>query len=154
MISSSSEIVALRVQFFSGKSESFMQIGSEWKRCSPEDEGHHFTGYDRLTHEACVGIYITRRANGLLRIGLDLWKLNTNLRPETIKRIEKRWRQEAAGLSKSMLRSALRRSHFSKSFARFEISPERLEEWKSELESVLSDPASFEPLERRASTNG
>jgi hypothetical protein len=154
MISSLVEIVAPRVQFFSGKSESFMQIGSEWKRCTPEDEAHHFTGYDRVTHEACVGIYITRRPNGLLRIGFDLWRLNANLRPENIERIEKRWRREAAGLSKSMLRSVLRRSHFSKSFMRFEISPEQLEGWKAEFESVLSDPASFEPPECRTTANG
>jgi hypothetical protein len=154
MISSLVEIVAPRVQFFSGKSESFMQIGSEWKRCTPEDEAHHFTGYDRVTDEACVGIYIVRRPNGLLRIGFDLWRLNANLRPENIERIQKRWRREAAGLSKSMLRSVLRRSHFSKSFMRFEISPEQLEGWKAGFESVLSDPASFEPPEGRTIANG
>jgi hypothetical protein len=149
----SAEIVAPQIRFFSGRSESFIQVGSDWRRCSPEDEAHSFTGYDRTTHEPCVGVYIERRPNTLLRIGFDLWKLNANLRPAAIDRIETRWRREAAGLSKSMLRSVGRRAHFSRSFARFEVAPEHLEAWKAELESILSNPASFEPLERRPVTD-
>jgi hypothetical protein len=141
------------VRIFSGRSDSFFLVGTEWHRADAEDEAKAFSGYDRETHEPNVGIYIVRRPNSLLRIGFDIWKLNANLRPEAIERIETRWRREAVGLSKSMLRSAQRRSHFSKSFARFEISPERLEAWKSELESILSNPASFEPLERRPVTD-
>jgi hypothetical protein len=44
------------------------------------------------------------------------------------------------------LRHATRRSHFSKSFARFEVAADRLEEWKLELESVLSDPTTYEHI--------
>jgi hypothetical protein len=134
------------VCFFSGKSESFFRVGSEWHRADAEDEAKAFSGYDRETHEPNVGIYVTPRPNRLLRIGFDLWKINANLRPEAIERLQNRWRQEAATLSKSMLRSALRRSHFSKSFMRFEISPERLEAWKSELSAVLSNPESYEQI--------
>jgi hypothetical protein len=150
-MTSSLEIVAPQVRIFAGRSESFFQFGSEWRRATSEDEAVAYSGYDRETHEPNVGIYVMPRPNGLVRIGFDLWKLSSNLSPAVIERLQNRWRHEAAGLSKSMLRSALRRSHFSKSFARFEISPERLEEWKSELESLLSDPASFESLERRMS---
>jgi hypothetical protein len=149
-MTSSFEIVAPQVRFFS-KSDSYFQFGSEWRRASAEDEAHSFAGFDRTTREPSVGIYIARRPNGLLRVGVDLWRLGVNFQPAVIERLQNRWRREAATLSKSMLQSALRRSHFSKSFLRFEISPERLEEWKSELESVLSDPASFESLERRMS---
>lgn len=153
-ISISATFLPPNIRFFSGRSESYFQFGSDWRRATPEDEAKGFSGYDRITDEPTVGIYIVRRPNGLLRIGWDLWKLNVNLRPAAVERIERRWRREAQGLSKSMLRSASRRSHFSKSFARFEISPEYLEGWKVELESVLGDPVSFEALERRTSTNG
>jgi hypothetical protein len=147
-------LCAPSIRFFSGRSESYFHFGSEWKRATPEDEAHAFTGFDRITREPSVGVYVTRRPNGLLRIGFDLWRLNVNLQPSAIERIERRWRQEATSLSKSMLRSAGRRSHFSKSFIRFEISPEQLEGWKAEFESVLSDPASFEPPEGRTTANG
>jgi len=141
------------IRFFSGRSESYFQFGSEWRRATSEDEAKAYSGYDRTTHDPNVGIYITPRPNGLVRIGFDLWKLNANLRPATIERLQNRWRQESTELSKFMLRSAQRRSHFSKSFARFEISPERIEEWKLELESVLSNPDSYETIEPRAGTD-
>jgi hypothetical protein len=137
------------IRFFADTSESFVQFGDEWRRLTQEDEARMHTGYDRLSHEPSVGIYIVRRPNGLVRVGFDLWKLNANLRPAVIERLENRWRQESASLSKSMLRSTLRRSHFSRSFARFEVSPERLEGWKQELESILSNPDSYEQIEHR-----
>jgi hypothetical protein len=153
-ISISETFLPPNVRFFSGRSESYFQFGSEWRRATSEDEAHAFTGFDRVTREPSVGIYISKRPNGLLRIGFDLWRLNANLRPAIIERLQNRWRQESAALSKSLLRSAQRRSHFSKSFMRFEISPDQLEGWKVELESILSDPASFEPLECRPTANG
>jgi hypothetical protein len=147
---SSLEVVAPHVRFFSGKSESFIQFGSAWRPMNLEDEAHFHTGYDRETHEPSVGIYILRRPNRLLRVGFDFSRLNVNLREHVIQRLAERWKHEAASLSKSMLRNVARRTHFSKSFARFEILPERLEGWKRELEIVLSDPASFERIEHRA----
>jgi hypothetical protein len=147
------KIVAPHVRCFSGRSDSFILCGSEWHRSTPEDEAHFHTGYDRETHEPSIGIYILRRPNGLVRVGFDLGRIDANLRPAAIERLENRWTQEAASLSKSMFRRVASRAHFSKSFARFEAAPERLEEWKSELASVLSDPASFEPLERRPATD-
>ena len=121
---------------------------------TPEDEARFHTGYDRQTHEPNVGIYIVRRQNGLLRIGFDLGKINANLRPSTIERLEARWRQEASTtLSKSLLRSALRRVHVAKSFVRFEIAAERIEDWKTELEAVLSNADSYEHIDRRIEAN-
>jgi hypothetical protein len=134
------------IRFFSGRSESFFQVGSEWRRADAEDEAKWFSGYDRTTHEPNVGIYLTPRPNGLVRIGWDLWKLNVNMCPAAITRIESRWHQEASRLSKSMLKSVGRRAHFSKSFARFEVSPEWIEGWKSELSAVLSNPDSYEKI--------
>lgn len=148
-MSPSAVILAPHVRCFAGRSESFFQFGSEWRRATSEDEAHQYTGFDRTTREPSVGVYIVRRPNGLMRIGFDLWRLSVNLQPAAIERIENRWRQEALSLSKSMLKSVGRRSHFSKSFARFEISPERIEEWKNELESVLSNPDSYENIERK-----
>jgi hypothetical protein len=89
---------------------------------------------------------VERRPNGLLRIGFDLWRLSVNLQPAVIERLQDRWRRESETLSKSLLRSAQRRSHFSKSFGRFEVASERLEEWKSELAAVLSNPESYERI--------
>jgi hypothetical protein len=134
------------IRFFSGRSQSYFQFGSEWRRASAEDEAHAFTGFDHTTHEPSVGVYVERRSNRLLRIGFDLWRLSVNLCPAVIQRLQNRWRQESGALSKSLLRSAERRSHFSKSFARFEISPERLEAWKSELAAVLSNPDSYQRI--------
>src|SRR5206468_2679846 len=132
------------VRCFSGRSELFVRDGRKWRRMSCEDEAHGFTGFNRETREPNVGIYIESRPNGLVRVGFDLWKLDANLRPAVIERIESRWRQEADRLSKPLLRHAARRAHFSKSFMRFEISSERIDEWNLELESFLSDPDSYE----------
>jgi len=134
------------IRFFSGRSESFFQFGSEWRRATPEDEAHQFTGFDRATREPSVGVYIVKRPNGLMRVGFDLWRLGVTLQPAAIERLQDRWHQEAGALSKSLLRSAGRRPHFSESFARFEVAAERLEEWKSELSAVLSNPESYERI--------
>jgi hypothetical protein len=69
-----------------------------------------------------------------------------NLRPAAIESLERRWREHAASLSKSLQRSAARRAHFSKSFASFEIAPESIEEWKDDLAAVLENPASYESI--------
>jgi hypothetical protein len=136
------------IRFFSGRSESFIQVGSEWRPTSPEDEAHFRTGYDRETHEPNVGIYIVRQPNKLLQIGFDILRLNVSMRPAVIERLGRRWWHQSASLSKSLLRSVGHRVHFSKSFAQFEVSPDRLAEWKLELEFVLSDGASYESIER------
>jgi predicted enzyme related to lactoylglutathione lyase len=66
---------------------------------------------------------------------------------DVIERIASRWQQrEAVNLSPSMLRAVGRRVHISKSFARFEISLHRLEEWRLELESILSDSNTYESI--------
>lgn len=105
------------------------------------------TGLDRQTHEPSVGVYAVALGNGLVCIGFDLWRLDINLQPAAIDRIERRWRQrEAATLSKPMLRAVARRAHFSKSFARFEIAPERLGEWQLELFAIISNPESYQSL--------
>jgi hypothetical protein len=143
-------MTAPQVQFFSGRSECFVQDGQRWRRLTPEDESHGFTGFNRETCEASVGVYATKRPNGLVQLGFDLWKLNANLRPAVIERLKNRWQQrEAVNLSKSMLRNVGSRTHISKSFARFEISPERIGQWRAELESVLSNADSYESIERR-----
>ena len=140
-------IIAPQVRCFSGKQDFFIHDGERYRRTTPEDEAHFYTGYDRETHEPSVGIYIVPRGNGLLTIGFDLWKIGANLRPSAVEWLERRWQQrEAVNLSASMLRSVGRRVHISKSFARFEISLHRLEEWQAELSAILSNPESYEQL--------
>jgi hypothetical protein len=146
-MNSSTTLAPPNIRFFSGRSESFVQDGDRWRRMSPEDEAKMYTGYDRENHEPNVGVYIVRRPNGLVRVGFDLWKIDANLRPSIIERIANRWqRREAVNLSASQLRAVGRRVHISKSFARFEISVHRLEEWRTELESILSNPESYESI--------
>ena len=134
------------VRFFAGKQDTFVQSDSEWHRLTPKDAARSHTGYDRETHEPSVGIYIVRRPNGLLEIGFDIFRLNVNLRSPAIEHLAHRWRQESATLSKSLLRSVERRVHFSKSFAQFEVLPERLEEWQAALSAVLSNSESYQPI--------
>ena len=137
------------VQFFAGRSESFVQEGARWRRMTPQDEAHACTGRDRETDEVTLGISISPRPNGLMKVEFDLFRLGANLRPETIERLRARWAKEASTFSKLLQKSVNRRAHFSKSFAQFEVSPERLEAWKSELSAVLENPDSYEPIESR-----
>ena len=140
-------IIAPQVRCFSGKQDFFIQDGERYRRTTPEDEASLYTGVNRETREPHVGIYITRRPNDLVRIGFDLWRIGANLRPSAVERLESRWQtREAVNLSPSMLRAVGRRVHISKSFARFEISLHRVEEWKAELTAVLSNPESYEQL--------
>jgi hypothetical protein len=115
----------------------------------PEDLAKIHTGRDLHTHEPHLGVFIQRRANGLVRIGFDLWRLDVNLRPAVLERLENLWNREAMGLSTSMRRSVARRVHISKSFARFEVRPETVEAWKAELAAILENPDSFEPISPR-----
>ena len=143
----SAAIVAPHVQFFSGRQESFIESGGQWRRATPEDSARMHTGVDRETRQPGVGVYVVPKGNGLVCVGFDLWRIDSNLRPSEVERLESRWHQhEGAKLSKSMLRHAQRRAHFSRSFARFEISPDRLEDWKSELSAILSNPESYQSL--------
>jgi hypothetical protein len=87
-----------------------------------------------------------------VKVGFDLWRLSANLTRAVLKRLEDRWRSDDAPLfSKTALRTLDRRVHFSASFVTVVTLPERVTFWTDELVSVLSNPASFEPLERRPS---
>jgi hypothetical protein len=137
--------LAPRVLFFSKPSESYFQVGSQWRRATPEDEARFHTGFALGTGEPSVGVYLVPRPNGLTRIGFDLWRLGTNFRRDVVEQLQARWNRESAHLSRSLLRSASRRSHFAPSFVRCEIQPDRVEGWKCEIEAILSDLSSFEP---------
>jgi hypothetical protein len=134
------------VHFFSGRSKSFVQCGSEWHRLTSEDEARLATGFSRESREPNMGVYVSRRPNGCVRIGFDLARLDVKLQPSAIERLERRWHEEAASFSKPLFRSVQRRVHFARSFAQFEVSPEHVEGWKLELESILSDPNSYESI--------
>ncbi len=61
--------IAPHIHFFSGRSEAFVQIGSDWHRATAEEEGRLHTGYARDSHQPSVGVYIVPRPNRLVRIG-------------------------------------------------------------------------------------
>jgi len=135
-----------RVSFISRRPGMFTMIGSEWHHLTIEDEAHSQTGMSHETKEPSVGVFIGRRQNGLLKLGFDLARIGVNLRQEVVKQMEQRWRDQAAKFSKPLFRSVQRRAHFSRSFAQFEIAPERVEQWRGELSAILENPASYEPI--------
>lgn len=140
------------VRVFSGRSESFIQTdpGSTWQRLTAEDEAKRATGHKRDTREPSVGVYVVRTSNGRVKVGFDLWRLSANLTPAVVTRLGNLWRSEDAPLfSKTALRALDRKVHFSASFVTVVTLPERVAFWTDEFVSVLSNPDSFEPLERR-----
>ena len=142
------------VRVFSGRSESFVQSGpgSQWIRLTAEDEAKRATGYNRETKVPSVGVYVLPPKNGRVKVGFDLWRLSANLTPTVLERLENRWRSEDARLfSKTALRALGCKVHFSKSFVTVMTLPERVAFWTDEFASVLSNPDSFEALERRPS---
>jgi hypothetical protein len=142
------------VRVFSGKSESFVQSGpgSTWHRLTVEDEAKRATGHNRDTKAPSIGVYILPPKTGRVKVGFDLWRLSANLTRPVLTRLENRWRFDDAPLfSKTALRTLDRRVHFSASFVTVVTLPERVAWWTDEFVSVLSNPDSFEPLERRPS---
>jgi hypothetical protein len=140
-------LVPPTVKFYSGRQQTFLSDGpTQWRRMTPEDGARLHTGYDRETREPHLGVYIVPVSNGLVRIGFDVFRLNLQIRESTIDRLQHRWRDEAAALPKTLLRRLYRRTHFSRSFAKFEVQPEDVERWKEELECVLSNPETYESL--------
>jgi hypothetical protein len=137
------------LKFFSNRSELFVQDGRRWRRMSSADEAKARTGCDLTTNELNLGVGISQRPNGLLKVEFDLWRLGSNLRPETVERLRARWGRESSAFSKMLQRSVNKRVHFSKSFAVFEIAPAQLEEWKRELAAVLENSESYEDMEHR-----
>jgi hypothetical protein len=146
--------IAPTVRVFSGRSESFIQSGpgSAWIRLTAEDEAKRATGHDRETKAPSVGVYVIRTSSGRVKVGCDLWRLSANLTPAVVTRLGNLWRTEDAPLfSKTGLRTLDRKVHFSLSFVTVVTLPERVAFWTDELVSVLSNPDSFAPLERRPS---
>jgi hypothetical protein len=144
--------IAPIVRVFNKRSESFIQSGpgSAWHRLTVEDEAKYATGHDRETKAPSVGVYIIRTNSRRLEVGCDLWRLSANLTQGVVTRLENLWRTEDAPLfSKTALRALDRKVHFSASFVTIVTLPERVAFWTDELVSVLSNPDSFEPLERR-----
>jgi hypothetical protein len=141
-----SSIVPPVVKFYSGRQESFIGDGPSWRRMTPEDSARAHTGYDITTREPHLGVFIVPVGNGFRRIGFDAFKLNLNLRESTMARLELRWREQSASLPKTQLRHLLRRAHFARSFARFEVQPDSVDEWEEELECILSNPETYESI--------
>jgi hypothetical protein len=138
------------VRVFSGRPEGFVgQPNTDsWRRITVEEEARMRTGLNRETREPSIGVYVAVN-NGRVKIGFDLWKLDVNLKPDVLERLEQQWREgDAVLFSKQALRRVGRKVHISKSFVTIVTAPERLEFWKTELESILSDAHSFELIGR------
>jgi hypothetical protein len=144
--------IAPTVRVFNKRSESFIQSGpgSAWHRLTVEDEAKRATGHNRDTKAPSIGIYVIRSGRGRMEVGFDLWRLSANLTQAVVTRLENLWRTEDAPLfSKTALRTLDRKVHFSASFVTVVTLPEWVAFWTDELVSVLENPDSFAPLERR-----
>jgi hypothetical protein len=140
-------LTAPSVEFFSGRQEAFVKdsVGS-WHRLTAQEAAKEFTGRDRESRELRVGVFVSPRSNGMVQLGFDLWRLDSNLTESTRECLRKLHDSRSSGWSKTERRYSRDRVHFSKSFAEFVVRHEDLEAWKDELSRVLSDPASFEAI--------
>ncbi len=146
--------IAPVVRVFNKRPESFVQSGpgSTWIRLTAEDEAKRATGHNRETKAPSIGVYVIRTNGGRVKVGFDLWRLAANLTQAAVTRLANLWRTEDAPLfSKTALRALDRKVHFSASFVTVVTLPERVAFWTDEFVSILSNPDSFEPLERRPS---
>ncbi len=153
-MSATAFLIPPTVYVFNRRSESFIQSGpgSTWHRLTAEDEAKRATGHNRETKEPSIGVFVFPPRNGRVKVGFDLWRLSANLRLDVLARLENRWRSDDAPLfSKAALRALDRKVHFSSSFVTIVTLPERVAFWTDEFVSVLSNPGSFEPLERSPS---
>jgi hypothetical protein len=146
MISPAAITTPPTVKIYSGRQESFYANGPhDWRRMTAEDTAKAHTGYDSQTPEPRLGVYILPRPNGLVRMG-DNIKLAVNVREDVLERMAARWREQVATLPKTQLRRLLNRAHFCRTFVRFDTQPESVDGWTRELESILSNPESYEPI--------
>jgi hypothetical protein len=135
------------VEFFSGRQEAYVGVpGLSWRRVTPKEAAHSFTGRDRDSHEPRVGVFIAALPGDIVRIGFDLMRLDVNLTESTRERLHALYATRSAKWSKAELRRTRDRVHFSKSFAEFVVREEHVNVWKDELAQVLSDPGSFEAI--------
>jgi hypothetical protein len=118
-----------------------------WHRCSVEQEAYLHSGICSNPRESHLGVYVRKRQNGRYLLGFDLWRVGVRLREEAIERFRSRWRKEWELLPKQIQR----RLRFAGGRTAFELetTAECLDEWKRELELVLSDYNSYEHIERR-----
>jgi hypothetical protein len=140
-------LIAPSIEFFSGRQEAFVKdsVGS-WHRLTAQEAAKEFTGRDRESRELRVGVFVSPRSNGMVQLGFDLWRLDSNLTESTCEHLRKLHVSRSSGWSKAELRYSRDRAHFSKSFAEFVVRQDDLDAWKDELTNVLSAPGSFEPL--------
>jgi hypothetical protein len=142
-------IVPPTVRVYRGRMDSFIGDGpgsGNWHRMAPEDMVYAHTGYDVDTHEPSVGGYVIRRQTASYDLMFGSSVQTYGPRWSNIWR--NRWTQDVTSLSKSMRQNVLRRPHFSKSFARFEVSLDRIESLKDELSAVLSNAERYQRRER------
>jgi hypothetical protein len=140
-------LMAPSIEFFSGRQEAFLKdsVGS-WHRLTAQEAAKEFTGRDRDSRELRIGVFVSPRSNGMVQIGFDLWRLDSNLTESAREHLRKLHVSRSSGWSKSDLRYSRDRVHFSKSFAEFVVREEHVNVWKDELAQVLSDPGSFEAI--------
>jgi hypothetical protein len=143
---SATTLIAPSVEFFSGRQESFVGDPGSWHRVTAREAAQMHTGGSHATGDRHLGVFVIPISNGLIRVGLDLWRLDMNLRPPTVERLERRLRSLSAKLTKSQLRYFDRHTHISRTVVDVVVMAEEVDAWKDELSGVLTDPGSFEAL--------
>jgi len=136
----------IAVKFFEEPSKNAIIGPCEHRQATLKDDARYHTGYSAGSRKANVGIFVVPRANGLARIGFDLIRIDVNLRAAAIEELRARWTTESANLSKQLFKSVSRRSHFSKTFAEFEVEPRFVVGWKRKLTAVFSDGNNLEHI--------
>lgn len=104
------------------------------------------TGRSRESGEMTVCVGLRKRHNGLIEVSFDLWRLDSDLSPETINRLEQQWLSLCASLPRSVQRK-IGYASFGRCFSTFHIPIEQAEDWRSFLGAVLSDASSYTPID-------
>lgn len=149
---SSSNLIPLppHVHFIESRPTFYLGDPTGWHRASLEQSAYLRTGISTDPRESNVGIYVRRRQNNRYLLGFDLWRLPLKLRSEVVERLRVRWRAQVDVLPKP----ARNRIRFCGGCTSFELETtlDHVDGWKAVLGNVLSDPNSFEAIERRTET--
>lgn len=108
------------------------------------------TERNRDSGEMTVCVGLRNRHNGLIEVSFDLWRLDSDLSPETINRLEQQWLSLCASLPHSVQRK-IGYASFGRCSSSLHIPIEQAEDWREFLQGVLSDPASYVDIRLRKS---
>jgi hypothetical protein len=137
-----------QVHFVQGRSDFFRQDPSHrysWRRLQPRGEARQRTGFSHETGELHVGIFLEPRPNDRVILGLDIFRTGLTIKPTITEQLRHLWYEEVAAWPRKSS-ALLRKAHFAVSFVEVPTTRDRVEYWRGELERVLGDPESYEPV--------